>query len=130
MGRANYLDGISACLPANHLQCKSALFSQCCQNSLSGRSPLFSQILPTARRIKQEIVTGETVEKVKMAILPICGSLKIKNLQTAKDYKMAISRVFRQPRKECFGLCYFSSGGFIALKLSDWGQLSFNSMIT
>jgi len=26
-------------------------------------------------------------------------------------------------RKECFGLCYFSSGGFIALKLSNWGRL-------
>ena len=45
--------------------------------------------------------TGETVEKVKMAILPIYESLKIKNLQTAKDHKMAISRVFRQSRKYC-----------------------------
>ncbi len=48
-----------------------------------------------------EITTsGETVEKVKMAILPIYESLKIKNLQTAKDHKMASSRVFRQSRKE------------------------------
>jgi len=46
------------------------------------------------------MITGETVEKVKMAILPIYESLKIKNLQTAKDHKMAISRVFRQSRKE------------------------------
>ena len=45
-------------------------------------------------------ITGETVEKVKMAILPIYESLKIKNLQTAKDHKMAISRVFRQSRKQ------------------------------
>ena len=34
-----------------------------------------------------------------MAILPIYESLKIKNLQTAKDHKMAISGVFRQSRK-------------------------------
>jgi hypothetical protein len=48
-------------------------------------------------------LSGETVEKVKMAILPIYESLKIKNLQTAKDHKMASSRVFRQSRKEAVG---------------------------
>ena len=54
-----------------------------------------------------EITTsGETVEKVKMAILPIYESLKIKNLQTAKDHKMAISGVFRQSRKEAMKISY------------------------
>jgi hypothetical protein len=44
--------------------------------------------------------SGETVEKVKMSILPIYKWIKIKNLQTAKDHQMAISRVFGQSRKE------------------------------
>jgi len=35
-----------------------------------------------------------------MAISPIYESLKIKNLQTAKEYKMPSSRVFRQSRKK------------------------------